>query len=162
MVAANKTAMGFPSGIPGIPDDAPNGIVNSMLDYDLGPNFIYNDMSGVISIEPPVIKQVIPTYVVKTNADGNEIAGVPSILHQLPLGTYLGWNVVATGFYRNQICAFTGGYVPFAKTPAERIANNDPRPSLLERYGSIGNYYFSAHAKTGEAALDAFVQAFPY
>ncbi|TMH27321.1 MAG: hypothetical protein E6H66_23640 [Betaproteobacteria bacterium] len=144
MVAANKTAMGFPSGIPGIPDDAPNGIVNSMLDYDLGPNFIYNDMSGVISIEPPVIKQVIPTYVVKTNADGNEIAGVPSILHQLPLGTYLGWNVVATGFYRNQICAFTGGYVPFAKTPADRIANNDPRPSLLERYGSIGNYYFSA------------------
>ena len=51
---------------------------------------------------------------------------------------------MATGFYRNQICAFTGGYVPFAKTPADRIANNDPRPSLLERYGSIGNYYFSA------------------
>src|SRR5262249_42045947 len=25
-----------------------------------------------------------------------------------------------------------------------------------------GNYYFSAHAKTGEAALDAFLQAFPY
>lgn len=25
-----------------------------------------------------------------------------------------------------------------------------------------GNYYFSAHAKSGEAALDAFVQAFPY
>ena len=61
-----------------------------------------------------------------------EIAGVPSILHQLPLVTYLGWNVVATGFYRNQICAFTGGYVPFAKTPADRIANNDPRPSLRQ------------------------------
>ena len=25
-----------------------------------------------------------------------------------------------------------------------------------------GNYFFSAHAKTGEAALDAFMQAFPY
>jgi len=25
-----------------------------------------------------------------------------------------------------------------------------------------GNYYFSAHAKNGEAALDAFLQAFPY
>jgi hypothetical protein len=25
-----------------------------------------------------------------------------------------------------------------------------------------GNYYFSAHAKSGEAALDAFIQAFPY
>jgi len=25
-----------------------------------------------------------------------------------------------------------------------------------------GSYYFSAHAKSGEAALDAFVQAFPY
>ena len=143
LVPATKTTMGFPN-IPAIPNDAPNGLVNSMNDYDLGSTFIYNDMSGVISREPPFVKQVIPTYVVKTNSDGNEIAGVPSILHQLPLGTYLGWNVTASGFFRNQICAFTGGYVPFARTLADRLVTGDPRPSIQERYTTVGNYYFTA------------------
>ena len=143
LVPANKAAMGFPN-IPAIPNDAPNGIVNSVNDYDFGSTFIYNDMSGVISREPPIVKQVIPTYVVKTNSDGNEVAGVPSILHQLPLGTYLGWNVTASGFFKNQICAFTGGYVPFAQTLAQRLANGDPRPSIEERYTTVGNYQFAA------------------
>ena len=115
-----------------------------MNDYDFGSTFIYNDMSGVISREPPFVKQVIPTYVVKTNSDGNEVAGVPSILHQLPLGTYLGWNVTASGFFKNQICAFTGGYVPFAQTLAQRLASGDPRPSIQERYTTVGNYQFAA------------------
>jgi hypothetical protein len=143
LVPASKATIGFPN-IPAIPNDAPNGLVNSMNDYDLGPTFIYNDMSGVISREPPFVKQVIPTYVVKTNSDGNEIAGVPSILHQLPLGTYLGWNVTASGFFRNQICAFTGGYVPFARTLADRLVTGDPRQSIQERYTTVGNYYFAA------------------
>jgi hypothetical protein len=143
LVPANKAAMGFPN-IPAIPNDAPNGIVNSVNDYDFGSTFIYNDMSGVISREPPLVKQVIPTYVVKTNSDGNEIAGVPSILHQLPLGTYLGWNVTASGFFKNQICAFTGGYVPFSRALADRLVTGDPRPSIQERYTTVGNYYFAA------------------
>jgi len=114
-----------------------------MVDQDFGPAFIYNDMSGVISQEPPTIKQVIPTYVVKVNSDGNEVAGIPSVLHQLPMGTYTGWNVVTTGYNKGRICAFTGGFVPFAKTQADRMANGDPRPSLAERYTFVG-YYYSA------------------
>ena len=157
LVPANKAAMGFPNGIPGIPGDAPNGLVNSLLDYDWGSTFIYNDMSGVISNAPPPVKQVIPTYVVKVNSDGNEVAGVPSLLHQLPLGTYLGWNVTPSGFFKNQICAFTGGYVPFAKTRAERIANNDPRPSLEERYGYVWQYYFYATAFANDAVRQRFL-----
>jgi hypothetical protein len=64
---ANRTAMGFPNN-PAIPSDAPNGIVNSVNDYAFGSTFIYNDMSGVISREPPLVKQVIPTYVVRRTA----------------------------------------------------------------------------------------------
>jgi hypothetical protein len=145
LAPANKPAMGFPN-IPAIPNNAPNGIINSLNDYDFGSTFIYNDMSGVIANEPPTVKQVIPTYVVKTNSDGNEVAGVPSILHQLPLGTYLGWNVTATGFFKDNICAFTGGYVPFARTLADRLASGDPRPSIQERYSTVGSYYFAASA----------------
>lgn len=50
-------------GIPGAP--LPDGLVNSVLDYDLGAGFKYNDVSGVISIQPPIVKQVIPTLVPK-------------------------------------------------------------------------------------------------
>ena len=52
-----------------------------MLDYDFGPQFRYNDGSGVITNVPPPIKQVIPTLAPKVDADGNEIAGIKSLLH---------------------------------------------------------------------------------
>ncbi len=66
--------------------------------------------------------------------------GVASVLHQAPLGTYLGWNVTASGYYKGTECGFSGGYVPFAKTKAERVAAGDPRPSLEERYGTHEKY----------------------
>ena len=143
LVESTKAATGFPT-LPNLPFI--DHFENTMLDYDFGPAFVFNDMSGVISSEPPGIKQKIPTLVVKVNADGNEVAGIPSLLHQLPLGTYLGWNVVTTGFNKDRICAFTGGFVPFARTKAERMANGDPRPSLEERYPSFSSYYFAAAA----------------
>jgi len=141
LVPATKAATGFPTiPFPGLPASAPNELVNFVLDYDFGPDFIYNDMRGVITLQPPVIKQLIPTLVVKVDADGNEIGGVPSVLHQARLGTYLGWNLRSFGFYQGQICDFTGGYVPFAKTKADRIASADPRLSIEERYGSQEGY----------------------
>ena len=62
--------------------------------------------------------------------------------HQAPLGTYTGWNVTKGGFFKGQPCGggLAGGYIPFAKTRAERIATGDPRPSLEERYGTHGGY----------------------
>ena len=137
LVAANKTAMGFPD-IPGCP--SPDGVVNALLDYDFGPDFHYNDLSGLITIAPPVVKNVLPTLVPKTDADGNDVSGVPSVLRQVPLGTYTGWNVTEAGFTKGQICGLNGGYIPFAKTKAERMAAGDPRPSLEERYGTHEDY----------------------
>ena len=43
---------------------------------------------------PPRVRQVLPTLVPRVGPDGNELDGVPSVLHQAPLGTYLGWNAV--------------------------------------------------------------------
>src|SRR5262249_3938532 len=54
--------------------------------------------------------------------------------------TYLGWNVQKSGFFKGQICGFTGGYVPFAATKTERLAAGDLRPSLEERYGTQDGY----------------------
>ena len=43
-------------------------------------------------------------------------------------------------FHAGQLCNYAGGMVPFASTKAEREANNDPRPSLEERYGSHAGF----------------------
>ncbi len=85
--------MGWPA-IPNAP--RPDGVVNPVLDYDYGPAFRYNDSSGVITNVPPPIRGVIPTLVPKVDADGNEIAGVRSLLMRMPLGTYTGWNPIAS------------------------------------------------------------------
>jgi len=124
-------AMGFPL-IPGAP--LPDNLINPLFDYDFGPEFKYGDLSGVMTLRPPVIKRVLPMLVPKVDADGNETSGVPSSLHQAPLGAYLGWNVTRTGFYKGRGCGFAGGFIPFAKTKAERLATGDPRLSLEERY----------------------------
>jgi hypothetical protein len=141
LVAGTKAATGFPTiPFPGLPASAPDGLINLVLDYDFGDELNYNDLTGVITQQPPIIKQALPTLVVKVDADGNEIGGVPSVLHQAPLGSYLGWNIRSSGFYTGQICDFTGGYIPFAKTRADRMASGDPRRSLEERYGSQEGY----------------------
>jgi hypothetical protein len=137
LVAPTRAAMGFPS-IPGL--TFTDGFVNAVLDYDLGAAFGYEDLSGVITRQPPGIKRVIPTLVPRVNADGNETSGVASVLHQAPLGTYLGWNITAGGFFEGQICGFSGGYVPFAVTPAARTRSGDPRLSIEERYGTQDGY----------------------
>jgi hypothetical protein len=154
LVAATKAAMGFPS-IPSAP--SPDGLVNSLLDYDWGAGFNYNDLTGVITKAPPTIRQVLPTLVPKTDADGNDLGGVPSVLRQVPLGTYVGWNVTATGFNQGKICGLNGGYVPFARTKAERLAANDPRPSLEERYGTHDKYVALVKAAAAKAVADRFL-----
>ena len=132
-----QAALGFPM-IPGVP--LPDGILNPLYDYDFGTEFHYKDLSGVITIQPPPIRQILPTLVPKVDADGNETTGVASVLHQVPLGTYTGWNTAASGFYKGQIRTNAGAYIPFAKNRAERLASGDPRPSLEERYGTHDNY----------------------
>ena len=129
--------MGFPT-IPGVL--SPTGKAVGLIDYDFGRLLDYNDLSGVITNQPPKVRQVIPALVPTVDEDGNEIAGVPSLLHMAPLGTYTGWNVTATGFFKDQVPGLSGGYIPFAATRAARLASGDPRLSLEERYGTHRGY----------------------
>jgi hypothetical protein len=94
----------------------------------------------VITLQPPPIRQVLPMLVPRVDAGGNEVAGVASVLHQVPLGTYTGWNTNAAGFYKGHIRTNTGGFIPYAKTKAERLAAGDPRESLEERYVTHEKY----------------------
>lgn len=134
LVPPTSAAMHWPD-IPGAP--RPDSKLNDLLDYDYGPDFDYPDLSGVITRQPPAIRGIIPSLVPRVDADGNETGGgVPSVQHLVPLGTYLGWNVLAKGYGAGADCGFAGGFIPFAITKAERLAKGDPRPSLQERYGT--------------------------
>jgi hypothetical protein len=154
LVAPTQAALHSPV-IPGVP--LPDGIINPLFDYDFGPGFKYADLSGTITMQPPVIRQILPSLVPKVNADGNEIGGVPSVLHQAPLGTYLGWNVFSDGYFKGTECGLAGGYVPFAKTKSERIAAGDPRPSLEERYGSHERYVAMVRTAAEKLVHDRFL-----
>ena len=159
LVGANKAAMGFPS-IPSVPPMIPSNFIMPTLDYDWGPKFNYNDGAGVPTNLPPRIAQVINMKVPRVNADGNELGGVPVVLHDAPLGTYLGWNITAGGarlFHRGQICNYVGGMIPFAKTKAERTASSDPRLSLEERYKDHAGYVEAVKAAAANAVAQGFL-----
>jgi hypothetical protein len=160
LVDANKKAMGFPT-IPGLRASAPEaGFINPVLDYDFGSDFDPNDASGIPSLAPPKIKQVVKSLVPRVDADGNEIGGVPVVLLNAPLGTYLGWNITAGGarpFHKDQLCNYAGGMIPFAKTKAERTANNDPRLSLEERYGDHAGYVAAVRKAAAQAVTTGFL-----
>ncbi|MFH1498395.1 MAG: alpha/beta hydrolase domain-containing protein, partial [Verrucomicrobiota bacterium] len=137
LVPPDAASTGFPS-IPGAP--LPDNLLNPFFEYDFGQGFDHADVSGVLSRQPPRIRRVLPSLVPRVDADGNEVGGAPSVLHQAPLGTYLGWSVAGGGFYRDRAAGFAASFIPFRKTRAERLAAGDPRPSLEERYGSRETY----------------------
>jgi hypothetical protein len=151
---ASAAAIGFPK-IPGAP--SPDGLVNRLMDYDFGPDFHYADESGVITKEPPVIKKALPTLVPKVDADGNDVGGVPSVLRQAPLGTYLGWNVISGGVDKGKICTLNGAFIPFFKTKAERMKSGDPRLSLEERYGTHQGYVDAVKMAAEKAVAERFL-----
>jgi len=166
LVDATKVAMGFPSGIPGIPDSffLPENFVFPILDYDWGPEYDHSDASGVPTNAPPPILHVIKMMVPRVDADGNELGGVPTVQRDAPLGTYLGWNITAGSsdasydgrpFHAGQLCNYVGGMVPFAIRRADK-APGDPRLSLEERYGTHAGYVAAVTA----AANNAFNQGY--
>ena len=156
LVDATAQAMGFPD-IPGLPEAAPTGLMNPVLDYDFGPGFNAADGSGVPSQMPPAIRHVVAMKAPRVDEDGNELGGVPVVLRDAPLGSYLGWNITAAGFHQGQDCNYAGGMIPFAKTRAERTASGDPRRSLEERYGDHAGYVKAVQIAATHAAAQGFL-----
>jgi hypothetical protein len=88
----------------------------------------------------PVSDAEYPVRVPRTDGDGNDLGGIRAVDLQVPLGTYTGWNHRADGFLADEPCYLDGSFIPFAATPAERLADGDPRPSLAERYPTRESY----------------------
>jgi hypothetical protein len=125
-----QAGMGFPQ-IPGV---TYNGVHHTGDLFDFGPDFD----KGILSVLPPkLVGSPYPVLVPKTDADGNDIAGIRLPEVAVPVATYTGWALRADGL---DGCDAAGQRINFAKTKAERLAAGDPRPSLEERYADHAAY----------------------
>ena len=125
-----QAGMGFPQ-IPGV---VYNGAHHTGDLLDFGTDF----GNGRLSVLPPkLLGSPYPVFVPKTDADGNDIAGVRMPEVAVPVATYTGWALRADGL---DGCDVAGQRIDFAKTKAERLASADPRPSLEERYADHTTY----------------------
>ena len=168
LVLNTQAAEGFPT-VPGLPFEGTQAWPPFV--YDFGPQENYDQQSGIPTIQPPNIQQVLSVYATPVNADGNEnITGLPTVLGQAPLGTYVGWNLATTGWYGpnesngpasvGQVFAGagnSGGYWPFWDTAAHRVAASDPRPSLEERYGTHTGYNCVVRVAANKAVGQRFL-----
>jgi hypothetical protein len=147
--ALPQSAVGFPA-IPGV---TYNGRTTTGDLFDFGNLF----SQGILTTLPPTITVgAYPVFVPKTDADGNDLAGVHLPEIGAPLATYSGWNVRAAAFAGGDMCNATGQVIPFPQTKADRLASGDPRLSVAERYPSHGAY---TNAVT-QAADNLFGQRF--
>ena len=158
LVLNTQSAEGFPN-IPGFPFAGNQAW--PPFTYDFGPGENYDQESGIPTIQPPNITQVLPVYATKVNADGNEnVTGLPTVLGQAPLGTYVGWNLTSLGWYTGQVIPGAGGsgaFWPFWDTKAHRTAANDPRLSLEERYGTHQGYSCTVRVAANQAMAARFL-----
>jgi hypothetical protein len=133
-------------GFPKIPGVTYTGLKSTRYLLNYGADFY---KTGIMKVNPPVITPpmfdnpangpIYPTYVPKTDADGNDVAGIRLPDVTVPLATYTGWALRA-GPQAGDGCEGTGQMIPFAKTKADRIASGDPRLSVEERYPSLAAY----------------------
>jgi hypothetical protein len=140
-----QSGMGFPN----IPGATYTGLKTTRYLFDYGPGFY---TTGIATLNPPLAiapyqdnpanGPIYPSFVPKTDSDGNDIAGVRLPDVAVPLATYTGWALRA-GTWADDGCEAAGQHIPFAGTEIERTASGDPRPSIEERYPSFGQYYSS-------------------
>jgi hypothetical protein len=125
-------------GWPTIPGVTYNGLISTRFWLDFGPEF----QRGILSNYPPTLvgRPDYPIFVSKVDPDGNELAGIRLPEVEAPVATTTGWALRRTGFGENEGGESDGQHIPFKRTRAERIAADDPRLSLEERYGDHDGY----------------------
>ena len=108
--------------------------------------------------EPPKVGDPFAALVPQVNADGNETSGIRLPELQVPLATYMGWNLrnPSIGAPTEQY-PLTGSMVAFPPTRAEREKSGDPRLSIEERYKDEQEYLGKIEGAAHELANQRFL-----
>ena len=89
----------------------------------------------------------LPLLVPQVDTDGNDLGGIRIPDITVPLGTATGWVFRPESMGSPQdFYLLRGAWVPFARTKAQRLATDDPRPSLEERYPSKTDFMEKVNA----------------
>ena len=161
-----QSGMGFPN-IPSPFADTPGplvtytGLKTTRYHFDYGLGFYE---TGIATINPPTFPfltphyqddprngPIYPSFIPKTDSDGNDIAGVRLVDVTVPLATYTGW-ALRRGAQANDGCEASGQFIPFAKTEGDRGA--DPRPSVAARYPTFDDYHGKVRAALNDMVED--------
>lgn len=118
---------------------------------NFGPDFT---STGIKAFARPILGAPYKLLVPQVGPDGNERSGIVLPLVAVPLATYTGWNYTVPRLDNlDYLAGLVGSFIPFPRTAEERIARNDPRLSIQERYGNRENYL-----KQVRAAAEALVK----
>jgi hypothetical protein len=144
-----QSAVGFPN-VPGL---TYNGLMTTGDLFDYGTTF----EQGILTTVPPLLlSSPYPAFVPKTDAVGNDIAGIRLPHIAVPLATYTGWGVRAAAFAGDDLCDAAGSMMPLLRTRAEASAAGDPRPALEQLYGDHWGYVL----RVGRSALELYHERF--
>ena len=128
----------FELGFPNIPGVTYTGVVTTRYLFDFGPSF---DEGIMTRASPTFVDQpTYPSFVSRTDEDGNEVAGIRLPPVAAPVATTTGWALRRAGFGLDDGCECSGQSIPLARTEADRREAGDPRGSLEERYGTHAGY----------------------
>ena len=144
----------FPT-IPGLVAPTPVALHRTWR-YDFGPHW----KEGIDEREPPGVGDPYVTLVPRSDADGIDQGALRLPEIAAPLATYTGWNLRTpqTGF-GDRLVDFFGSFAPFPPTHAARVAANDPRPSIAERYGDRVGYLRAYDGATAALVHEGYVLA---
>ena len=161
-----QSGMGFPN-IPspfadtGGPFVTYTGLKTTRYHFDYGLGFY---QTGIATINPPTFPfltphyqddprngPIYPSFIPKTDSDGNDIAGVRLADVTVPLATYTGW-ALRRGAQANDGCEANGQFIPFPMTEAQR--GSDPRPSVATRYPTFAVYHGKVRAALNDMVED--------
>jgi hypothetical protein len=122
---------------PTVPGVTYNGLARTGDLFDFGPSLD----QGVLTVLPPTALGTPYTVLVpKTDADGNDVAGIRLPAVAVPTATYTGWALRAAAFAGDDLCDASGQQIAFLRAKADRLAAGDPRRSLAERYPTHERY----------------------
>jgi len=144
LVDPTKDAMGFPSGVPGIPDSISCRRTSfSLCSITTGVRVRSQRRVGQPDQRPAADQARIAIEGCREWMWTGTVGRVPTTQRDAPLGTYLGWNITAgSGLNSMETLSRRPGvqlhrwHGAIFQTKAQRLAAGDPRLSLEERYGT--------------------------
>ncbi len=153
-IAASELVLPEDLGFPQLPGVEGPADPHKAYRVDYGPEFA---SKGIVTLEPPEVVAEFPVMVPKVDADGNEIGGLKMPEIEVPLATYTGWNMFRDGAGpEGVLSSMQGSYIPFPLTRQGGLRDNDPRPSIEERYGGREQYI----GMVSEAAMNLIEEGY--